>query len=61
MFTHLYAETKLENAIEPHIFTIGDNFLQLFYKSIWAKLRMPDIKNFGKRFFFEIAGKDIKY
>ena len=61
MFTHLFAETKLESAIEPHILTIGETFLQLFYKHIWSKLRAPEIKNFGKRFFLEISGNDVKY
>lgn len=43
----------------PHLTTIADDYLTLFYKFIWFKLRTPDLDNFGKRFFFEVA--DYQY
>ena len=59
LFVKLYGETDKDKSIEPYINTIGEEYLKLFYKYIWFKLRSPEIENFGKRFFNEIA--DIDY
>jgi hypothetical protein len=41
--------------IEPFVGATGDEYVKLFYKYIWFKIKSPEIENFGKRFFLEIA------
>jgi hypothetical protein len=59
MFATLFAEVSDPDPIEPHVKTIGNENVQLFYKWIWVRLRNPDIENFGKRFFFELC--DLRF
>ena len=53
MFIALFAEVT--ESVEPWTKNIGEDMLQLFYKSLWLKLRQPDMKDFGKRFFIELC------
>lgn len=50
-----------EQMIEPYIRTIGDDCLQLFYKWLWVRVKQPEIENFGRRFFTELASNDWRY
>jgi hypothetical protein len=45
--------------VEPYVKTIGEDNLKLFYKWIWIRCKMPDIDDFGRRFFLEMG--DWKY
>eukprot|EP00347_Sterkiella_histriomuscorum_P005686 403355653 len=61
LFIKLFVEAPIQDAeVYPHINLVAQDFLDLFYKYIWFKLKSPDIKNFGKRFFMEIADTPYK-
>lgn len=60
LFVELFTDCNFEDkALMPHLSSVADDYLTLLFKFIWSKLRTPDIKNFGKRFFLEIA--DYQY
>ena len=54
MFIACFAESHDRN-LEPYVDKIGETFLELLYKHVWWRMRMPEIENFGKKFFFELC------
>ena len=47
--------------IEPYVTTIGEEFLNLFYKYLHNKVKQPDIADFGRTFFFELCSSNADY
>ena len=37
----------------PELNKIAEDYLELFYKFIWWKMKSPEIDNFGQKFFNE--------
>lgn len=52
LFLNLFAEkAKGDNFIDAYEDTIAKNYLDMFYKFLWFKLRNPEMENVGKLFF----------
>jgi hypothetical protein len=58
LFVKLFAEADMKTTVEPSILTTGEEYLKVFYKYVWWKLKSPEIENFGKRFFLELSDND---
>ena len=50
-----------EQFVDAYEDTIAEAYLQLFYKYIWFKMKNPDVKDFGTRFFSEYGEGDCEY
>ena len=59
MFIKVFAESDAA-AIEPHVRSIGEEYLKLFYKFVWFKFKTPDIDDFGKKIFEDISDADCQ-
>ena len=55
MFITVFAEVSVPPAIEPWTITVGEENIQLFYKYLWVRCKSPEIKDFGRNFFFEVC------
>lgn len=60
LFVKLFAEVDKKTSVEPYILSTGEEYLKIFYKYIWWKLKSPEIENFGKRYFHELPDTDYQ-
>ncbi|CDW76566.1 UNKNOWN [Stylonychia lemnae] len=56
LFAEIFCEKKIEDSeLSPEIGLVAEDYLELFYKYIWWKMKSPEIEKFGQKFFFQLC------